>query len=166
MEGRGKREKFLVVGVSTGLLLIFMLIYTVATSALNQESKWAGCIDKFDQYYSDFQSLADAMLRLTDGQEEEYFIVDKYEPVFIKDQNTISLSQSEAANLWNIQILFSETTGFLGSIAVKPGQVSFRNITGKYAVLYTDEDVPPKSTEETSLTAIKIRPHWYHVAYD
>ena len=39
MEGRGKREKFLVVGVSTGLLLIFMLIYTVATSALNQESK-------------------------------------------------------------------------------------------------------------------------------
>ena len=165
MKGRGKRDKILVTVISAALLSIFTLTYTVATAALNQESKWGGRIDKFDQYYQDFQMIAEALTRLADGQEKLY-CVDKYEPVFTNSQKTISLNQAETASLRNLQIVFSEEVGFLGTISVTTGQVIFQNINGKYAVLYTDEDVPPASTEGNRLTASKIRPHWYHVAYE
>ena len=166
MKNFQKKSKLLVTVISIALLAVLIFIYIVVSHAMNQESRQAGRIDQFEHYYSDFEVILQAVEELTDDQNSLYLTVDKDESVLYNKETAVYLDRAETASLRNIQNLFSEKVGFLGSITVSDSQVSFNNINSQYAMVYTYEDTTPQATDGKALTTSQIRPHWYHVWYD
>lgn len=166
MNGQGKRNRWLVTIVSAILMLVLVLIYTVVTIAIKQDSKWSTRIDNFNQYYDDFDSIRQVVENLREEEQVDlYLALDKYRPLLYLEDQAVTMTSVETSSLQRIQQLFAEKAGFLGDIIATADQVVFKNINGKYGILYTKADVLKADSEKGILMIGKIRPHWYHVAY-
>ena len=166
-----KNNKVIVIGIVVGVFLVGI----VGLVLYNQyHDQWKDNAD-FKNYANEFKIISEFLL-------EEYpDVTDKWLGVSIEDVDGRGIYDSDMNDLiecpTEVKVAlnticdfgFPSDVAIFEAIRVRNGNVYFCITSGRYALLYTEEDEPvwyDNSVEDKAIHISKIEEHWYHICIE
>lgn len=132
-------------------------------------SDWKYSIDDFNEYYHDFEIVADFCIEysnshlVSNGKSMFIYGSGQYNGEILYNHEPVSLPENVRESFWKIQSAFQHKDAQLDTIEVFQDSVYFKTHNGLYSVVYSPGGKPRTVDTVHRGKAKRIKKGWYHV---